>query len=177
VDEVGRGPLAGPVVAAAVIVGEGVLLEGVKDSKRMTPGAREQAFARIIADATAVGVGVVSAQEIDRINILQGSLQAMKRAVEALAPIPDLCLVDGLHRIPMEVAQWCVVKGDQRSRSISAASVVAKVYRDRLMDAYHRLYPVYGFDRNRGYGTRAHREALRKYGPCPIHRITFRSVR
>jgi ribonuclease HII len=176
VDEAGRGPLAGPVVAAAVILPEGVVLEGVRDSKEMTKEAREQAFSLIHEKALAVGVGVVSAEDIDRINILQASLQAMKQAILSLDPRPEFCLVDGIHPVPVPIPYRCLKKGDRRSHSISAASVVAKVYRDRIMCSFHEQFPAYGFSENKGYGTARHLAALREQGACPIHRMTFRRV-
>ncbi len=176
VDEAGRGPLAGPVVAAAVIVRQGTDLAGVRDSKKMTPGAREKAFSDIRRQALAMGIGVVSHDYIDEFNILRASLEAMRRAVSALDPQPEFLLVDGIHMIPLPVPQRCLKKGDQISRSISAASVLAKVYRDRIMRSYHRMYPLYDFDKNKGYGTRRHLDALRQYGASPIHRKTFRGV-
>jgi len=176
VDEAGRGPLAGPVVAAAVILPEGKTVEGVRDSKVMTEKAREEAFFRINEEALAVGVGVVSAKAIDETNILRASLEAMKRAVLSLMPFPDFLLVDGTCPVSMPTAQRCLVKGDRISLSVSAASVVAKVYRDRIMRSYHALYPRYGFSENKGYGTSAHLAAIRAHGACPIHRLTFRGV-
>jgi len=176
VDEAGRGPLAGPVVAAAVILPEAVLLEGVRDSKEMTENGREKAFSLIHEKALSVGVGVVSAEEIDRSNILQASLQAMKQAILSLDPQPDFCLVDGIHPVPVPIPYRCLKKGDRRSHSISAASVVAKVYRDRIMCSFHERFPVYGFSENKGYGTAQHLAALREQGACPIHRMTFRRV-
>jgi ribonuclease HII len=176
VDEAGRGPLAGPVVAAAVIMPRGIELAGVRDSKKMTSKARDNAFPVIQCQALATGIGVVSSKYIDEFNILNASLEAMKRAVLTLDPQPEFLLVDGIQEIPMPLAQWCLKKGDQISRSISAASVLAKVYRDRIMRSYHDMYPVYGFDRNKGYGTREHLAALRQYGACPIHRFTFKRV-
>lgn len=176
VDEVGRGPLAGPVVAAAVILEAGSRLPGIRDSKKMTEKAREEAFPVIDSRAVAIGIGVVSNRFIDRFNILKASLEAMKRAVLALDPAPEFLLVDGIHGIPMPVPQKCLKKGDQRSLSISAASVMAKVYRDRIMRAFHMLFPVYGFLRNKGYGTAQHLAALQAYGSSPIHRRTFRGV-
>ena len=143
----------------------------------MTPKARDEAFGHILNQAKAVGIGVVSPKDIDQCNILKASLEAMKRAVLALDPQPEFCLVDGTHRFLLALPQGCLIRGDQRSRSISAASVVAKVYRDRIMNAYHSLYSVYGFDRNKGYGTRAHLSALIQHGPCPVHRLTFAGVR
>ena len=176
VDEVGRGPLAGPVVAAAVILPPDCTLDGVRDSKQMTPKAREAAFPAIQQQALATAIGVVSRDYIDEHNILNAALEAMRRAIWALAPRPDFILVDGISAVPLSIPQQCLKKGDRRSRSISAASVLAKVYRDRIMTAYHRMCPVYGFDRNKGYGTRGHLSALRRHGPSPFHRLTFRGV-
>jgi ribonuclease HII len=176
VDEAGRGPLAGPVVAAAVILPRGIELAGVRDSKRMTAKARDDAFPVIQRLALATGIGVVSHKYIDEFNILKASLEAMKRAVLALDPQPEFLLVDGIQKIPLSIVQRCLKKGDQISRSISAASVLAKVYRDRIMCSYHEMYPVYGFNRNKGYGTRQHLAALRQHGACPLHRFTFKRV-
>lgn len=176
VDEAGRGPLAGPVVAAAVILPEGVVMEGVRDSKEMTENGREMAFSLIQEKALSIGVGVVSAEAIDRTNILQASLQAMKQAVLSLDPRPEFCLVDGIHPVPVPIPFRCLKKGDRRSHSISAASVVAKVYRDRIMRSFHERFPVYGFSENKGYGTAQHLAALREQGACPIHRMSFRRV-
>ena len=176
VDEVGRGPLAGPVVAAAVILPESPLLPGVKDSKLMTPKSREEAFEAIRFEALSAAVGVVSRAYIDRFNILKASLEAMARAVRSLDPQPEFLLVDGIYPVSLSIPQQCLKKGDQVSLSISAASVVAKVYRDRIMTAYHDVFPAYGFAQNKGYGTPQHLEALKKYGPSPIHRLTFRRV-
>jgi len=175
-DEAGRGPLAGPVVAAAVMLPREVELPGVRDSKKMTPQARERAFDLIREESMAVSIAVVSHTYIDNHNILNAALEAMKRAVLGLTPPPAFLLVDGIHGVPMNVPQKCLKKGDQRSMSISAASVMAKVYRDRIMRRYHSLFPQYGFERNKGYGTRHHLEALRRFGPCPFHRLTFRGV-
>ena len=176
VDEVGRGPLAGPVVAAAVILPESPLLPGVKDSKLMTPKSREEAFEAIRFEALSAAIGVVSRAYIDRFNILKASLEAMARAVRSLDPQPEFLLVDGIYPVSLSIPQQCLKKGDQVSLSISAASVVAKVYRDRIMTAYHDVFPAYGFAQNKGYGTPQHLEALKKYGPSPIHRLTFRRV-
>ena len=177
IDEAGRGPLAGPVVAAAAIIPEGIILTGIKDSKQMTEKARERAFSVIHEKAVAVGIGVVSHQFIDEFNILRATLEAMRRAVLCLDESPQYLLVDGINAIPVSIPQRCLKKGDQRSLSISAASIIAKVYRDRLMRSYHELFPVYGFAQNKGYGTAAHLEAIKRYGPTPIHRRTFRGVR
>jgi ribonuclease HII len=176
VDEAGRGPLAGPVVAAAVMIPQGVDLAGIRDSKKMTPRAREEAFSVIQRQALTTGVGVVSNEFIDKFNILKASLEAMRIATLNLDPQPEFILVDGIFPVNLDIPQRCIKKGDQLSKSISAASVVAKVYRDRLMGSYHRLYPAYGFDQHKGYGTGAHLKALRQYGPCPIHRLTFKGV-
>ena len=176
VDEAGRGPLAGPVVAAAVILPPDCDLERVRDSKQMTAEAREEAFGLIQGRAVCTGIGVVSRRYIDEHDILRATLEAMRRAVSALDPPPDFLLVDGITAPPLSIPQRCLKKGDQRSRSISAASVLAKVYRDRIMSACHHRYPVYGFANNKGYGTRQHLDALKRYGPCPFHRLTFRGV-
>ena len=176
IDEAGRGPLAGPVIAAAVILPENVILEGVRDSKRMTPRAREEAFILIEERAISIALAVVSPREIDQINILQATRKAMKQAVLHLHTQPDFLLIDGTHPVDLPIRQRCIVRGDQQSLSISAASVLAKVYRDRMMRSYHELYPRYGFSSNKGYGTRGHLEAITRYGPCSIHRRTFRGV-
>ncbi len=176
VDEAGRGPLAGPVVAAAVIIPPGVELPGIQDSKKMTAKAREDGFCAVCSQALSIGIGVVSAKYIDEFNILKASLEAMKRGILALDPQPDFFLVDGINAVPLPIPQMCLKKGDQISRSTGAASVVAKVYRDRIMRSYHKMYPVYGFDKNKGYGTREHFAALRKYGSSPLHRLTFKGV-
>lgn len=177
VDEAGRGPLAGPVVAAAVMIPEGTSVEGVRDSKKMTAKARERAFDEILDAAIYVSIGVVSHGFIDQFNILKAALEAMKRAVLALEPAPDYLLVDGIQRVPVSMPQMPLKKGDQISHSISAASVMAKVYRDRIMRAYHGQFPGYGFFNNKGYGTAQHLRAIKEHGPCPIHRRTFRGVR
>ena len=176
VDEVGRGPLAGPVVAAAVVLPAGITLPGVKDSKKMTEKARIKAFSEIVHTAEAIGIGVVSHSYIDEFNILNASLEAMKKAVENLDISPEYLLVDGIFKIPISLPQKCIKKGDQLSHSISASSIIAKVYRDRIMHSYNIAYPEYGFSDNKGYGTVKHLEALKKYGPCPLHRLTFRGV-
>lgn len=176
VDEAGRGPLAGPVVAAAVMLPEDIALDGVKDSKKMSETARGEAFCLIEKGAIDISLAVVSPKEIDSINILQATRKAMKQAVLTLNPRPDCLLVDGIHPVDLPIHQRCVIKGDQLSLSISAASVLAKVYRDSIMYSYHKLYPQYGFSSNQGYGTPEHREAIMKHGPCCIHRLTFRGV-
>ena len=174
VDEAGRGPLAGPVVAAAVIFPAGTFLPEVDDSKRLSPEKREVLYQKIIKGALAFGVGEVDVEAIDRVNIGQASLQAMRKAVEALSVTPDLLLIDGNIPIPgMTIKQLTVIGGDAQSFSIAAASILAKVTRDRIMEAYEVLYPGYGFSQNKGYGTRSHREALKRLGPCEIHRRSF----
>ena len=176
VDEAGRGPLAGPVAAAAVILPEGEILPGIKDSKAMTEKARDEAFSLIIQKALAISVGVVSHRFIDETNILKASLEAMKQAVLSLGPAPEYVFVDGIHAVPVNIPQRCLKKGDQRCLSISAASVVAKVYRDRIMRSYHERFPAYGFHQNKGYGTKRHLQAIQRHGPCPIHRFSFKGV-
>lgn len=176
VDEVGRGPLAGPVAAAAVIFPAETVLQGIKDSKAMTEKARDEAFSLIIQKALAISVGVVSHRFIDETNILKASLEAMKRAVLSLGPAPEYLFVDGIHPVPVNIPQGCLKKGDQRCLSISAASVIAKVYRDRIMRSYHERFPEYGFHQNKGYGTKRHLQAIQRHGPCPIHRLSFKGV-
>jgi ribonuclease HII len=156
---------------------QGVELTGVRDSKKMTEKARIESFSVILREALTVGIGVVSRNYIDEFNILKASLEAMKRAVLALDYKPDFLLVDGIHKIPLPNSQRCLKKGDSRSKTISAASVLAKVYRDRIMLAYHEMYPHYGFAKHKGYGTKGHLQALRKHGPSPLHRLTFKGVR
>lgn len=181
IDEAGRGPLAGPVVAAAVILPPGYeqgdnLQQDVpiNDSKKLSPRQRGKLYETIARDAVSVGIGVVEAPEIDAVNILQATLVAMKEAVLALSLIPDYLLIDGLNRIDLDMPQETIISGDSRSLSVAAASIVAKVSRDRLMEMYHRQFPQYNFLRNKGYGTREHREAILKYGRCKIHRRSFR---
>ncbi len=176
IDEAGRGPLAGPVVAAAVIISKDSELTGIRDSKKMTARAREAGFSVIQRGALTTGIGVVSHKYIDESNILKASLEAMKRAIMTLWPQPEFLLVDGINLVPVTMPQRCIKKGDQLSRSISAASVLAKVYRDRIMCSYHEMYPVYGFDKHKGYGTPRHLEALKKHGASPIHRLSFKGV-
>jgi len=177
IDEAGRGPLAGPVVAAAVILPGDCRLEGVRDSKKLSPAMREKLFPLIRQTAVAFGIAVVEVEIIDAINILQATRLAMQRAVEQLSGPPDFLLIDGNRRIDSPIGQRTIVGGDNRSRSIAAASVLAKVTRDRLMMQYHGQYPQYTFDRHKGYGTRLHRDRIKTFGPCPIHRRTFKGVR
>jgi ribonuclease HII len=177
VDEAGRGPLAGPVVAAAVILPPAFPDRRIIDSKKLPAAERERQYAIIYRHALSVGIGIVDAREIDRINILRSSLAAMAVAVENLSPQPDYLLIDGTFGIPVALEQSPIPKGDALSVSIAAASIVAKVTRDRMMDAYHLFYPRYGFDRHRGYPTRDHKEAIKCFGCSPIHRRTFRGVK
>lgn len=176
VDEAGRGPLAGPVVAAAVILPDDVPLPGVTDSKKLTPRLREELAVMIRDRAVAVSVGWAEPEEIDRTDILRATFSAMVRAVQGLQVSPDFLLLDGPYTVPLTLPQRGVIRGDARSLSIAAASIIAKVHRDQLMDSYHRLYPAYGFHRHKGYPTAEHREALRRFGPCPIHRRSFKGV-
>jgi ribonuclease HII len=176
VDEVGRGPLAGPVVAAAVIFPPEVILPGVTDSKRLSPQQRLALFPRIKKMSLTIGLGILGPNEIDRINILQASLQAMEKAVRNLKAQPDLVLVDGNHFLDLPFRQQCLIEGDRLSHAIGAASILAKVVRDLLMEAWHHRFPVYNFRMNKGYGTREHLAALDKHGPCSLHRLTFRGV-
>ena len=173
VDEVGRGPLAGPVVAAAVILPPDYINPEIKDSKKLTAAKREKLFAIIEKDSLAVGMRVVDADVIDDINILQASLQAMRDSVLELSVSPDFILVDGLHRVPIITPQKPLVKGDNLSISIAAASIMAKVTRDHIMEMYHRQFPQYNFFKNKGYGTKEHLDAIRKFGICKIHRKSF----
>ena len=177
VDEVGRGPLAGPVLAAAVILDDSFDYSGVGDSKKMTPKGREKAFWLIVKRARAIGLGLASQGEIDRMNILKASLEAMVRAIRGLGTPPDFILVDGNFPVPLDLPQRALPRGDSRSLSIGAASIVAKVIRDRMMLAYDKIYPVYGFASHKGYGTKAHLEALALHGPCGLHRLSFKRVK
>jgi ribonuclease HII len=177
VDEAGRGPLAGPVVAAAVIVPAGLQLPGLRDSKRLNPEVRETLDAEIRSRALTYAVIEVGAREIERRGILAASLKAMALAVKALEILPEMVLVDGHQPLPLAYPQQPIVQGDDRCPVIAAASVLAKVHRDRRMAAYHRLYPQYNFARHKGYATPEHLEALRCWGPCAIHRRTFKGVR
>ncbi len=173
IDEAGRGPLAGPVVAAAVILPKWVRLPGLTDSKLLNREQREKFDKKIRATATAFGIGVVDNVEIDRINILQASFQAMMLAVEQLGARPDFLLIDGPYKLPLNIEQVGIPRGDFLSLSIAAASVLAKVHRDRIMCECHEVYPQYGFDSHKGYATPRHRKAIREYGPCPLHRLSF----
>lgn len=177
VDEAGRGPLAGPVVAGAVVFPDGYWNREIRDSKKLTAGKREQLYQRIRQDALAVGIGVIEPSVIDATNILRASIAAMEEAVANLFFPVDYLLIDGNRPIGTNIPQETIVKGDNRSISIAAASIVAKVSRDRIMEIYHRQYPHYNFIRNKGYGTKEHREAIRRHGFCKIHRRSFKWVK
>jgi ribonuclease HII len=191
IDEAGRGPLAGPVVSGAVILPDCFNCPGVTDSKKLSEKKRDALFPVIKAQALAVGIGLASHQEIDQINILKASLLSMKRAVEnlTLGPdflhlncadpnflLPDFLLIDGKFTIDMDLPQQAIIKGDSKSISIAAASIVAKVTRDRLMADLHKTYPQYNFIQHKGYPTKAHKQAIIEYGPSPVHRKTFNGV-
>lgn len=178
VDEAGRGALAGPVVAAAVIFDERAsgLAGRIRDSKQLKPEEREVLFPLIQEQAVSVGVGIVEPSEIDQINILHAALKAMKIAIARLDPKPDLCLIDGNVRAPLKIPQKCIIKGDVRVATIGAASIIAKVTRDRLMGELSIRYPGYGFSENKGYGTETHLQALAEFGPSPQHRRSFSPV-
>lgn len=178
VDEAGRGPLAGPVVAAAVILPVHFDITGIEDSKKLSPAARERAFTRIKAEAVAVGIGIVDAPEIDRLNILRATHHAMRCALEDLLPVcPDVVLVDGLPVPDLHTDCRSLVRGDSRSVSIAAASIIAKVTRDRLMaGVYHERHPEYDFARHKGYPSPDHLAALERHGPCFLHRRSFAPV-
>ena len=173
VDEAGRGPLAGPVFAAAVILPEGHVIEGVNDSKKLSEKRREALFDKIIDEALDFSIASASETEIDELNILQATYLAMCRAVDGLSVKPDYALIDGNRMPPLSVDGETVVKGDARSASIAAASILAKVSRDRYMLEMAQLYPQYQFEKHKGYGTKLYYEMLDAYGPCPLHRQTF----
>lgn len=173
VDEAGRGPLAGPVCAAAVILPQGLEIPGLNDSKKLSDKRRRELFPLIQEQAVAFGIGWASEKEIDEINILQATFLAMNRALEAMGVAPDLALVDGNRDPGFPIATRTIVKGDSLSANIAAASVLAKVSRDRVMEEMAEKYPGYGFEIHKGYGTKAHYAALEDLGPCEIHRLTF----
>ena len=173
VDEAGRGPLAGPVCAAAVILPAGLIIQGLNDSKKLSEKKREALFPEIQEKALAYGIASASVEEIEERNILRATFLAMNRAIQSLAVIPDLALIDGNRNTEIEMTSRCVIGGDGKCASIAAASVLAKVTRDHLMLELAQRYPEYGFEQHKGYGTKAHYEALRKYGPSPVHRMSF----
>lgn len=175
VDEAGRGPLAGPVVAAAVILPRGIFLQGLDDSKRLSEEKRETLFSKIMEIALGVGIGIVKAKEIDEINILKATIKASEMAIISLNTEPDFLITDALS-LPMKIPQRPLIKGDRRSASVAAASIIAKVTRDRLMMEYDKIYPEYKFHIHKGYATAEHLKLLRIHGPCEIHRKSFRGV-
>lgn len=174
IDEAGRGPLAGPVVAAAVVLPRGYKNGAVRDSKKLTPRSRDRLYEVITRDALSISLGVTEPSVIDRVNILQATLMAMREAVTGLSLQPDYLLIDGLQRIDLPLEQRTIVRGDDLSLSVACASIIAKVSRDRIMEIYHHQFPQYNFLRNRGYGTREHLEAIGRHGLCKIHRRSFR---
>ena len=187
IDEAGRGPLAGPVVSAAVILPKNFSCPGITDSKKLSEKKRNSFFPIIKEKAICVGIGITTHKEIDQINILQASLLSMKRAVENLSQssdgsspnflLPDFLLIDGKFTIDMDINQSAIIKGDSKSISIAAASIIAKVTRDKIMKNLHEQYPLYNFSQNKGYPTKAHKEAILQHGPCPVHRMTFNGVK
>ena len=173
IDEVGRGPFAGPVVACAVILPKDLEILYVNDSKKVTEKRRNMLYDELMEKAISVGIGMASPERIDEINILQATYEAMREAISKLDPKPDLLLNDAVTIPGVEIQQVPIIKGDAKSVSIAAASIIAKVTRDRMMAEYDEIFPGYDFAGNKGYGTAAHREALQKIGPCPIHRRSF----
>lgn len=173
IDEAGRGPLAGPVVAAAVILPKDIFLPFLNDSKKVTEKRRDVLFDEIKQNAIAYGIGIASNTLIDEINILQATYEAMREAINALEKTPDVLLVDAVHIPDINIKQVGIVKGDAKSVNIAAASILAKVTRDRIMVEYDKIYPEYGFASNKGYGTATHIAALKEVGPCAIHRKSF----
>jgi len=176
VDEAGRGPLAGPVVACALILPPGLIIQGVNDSKALSPSRRAILADKIKTAAVAYSYGIVDAATIDKINIHKSALEAMARAVDGLSVSPKVALVDGKFPPPVSCLTLCLVKGDSHSHLIAAASILAKVARDGIMQDLHNIYPLYGFDKHNGYGTAAHREAIKQYGACKEHRVSYKLV-
>jgi ribonuclease HII len=176
IDEAGRGPLAGPVVAAAVILPPSCSIVGIRDSKQLSPHKRELLFNQIMSDAIAVGTGIVENETIDQVNILNATLLAMEKSLEALSLMPDYLLIDALTLPRIKLPQKGIIHGDSLSISIAAASIVAKVTRDRLMHQYHAEFPEYNFSEHKGYGTKEHLSKIKVHGPCRLHRKTFRGV-
>ncbi|MDW7972079.1 MAG: ribonuclease HII [Thermodesulfovibrio sp.] len=176
IDEAGRGCLAGPVVAACVSFKEKIFIEGIRDSKELTAEQRESFFQEILNNAF-VGIGIIDIDLIDRINILEATRLAMKKAYENLGREIELLLIDAIELPELKINQKAIVKGDKKSAVIASASIVAKVTRDRIMRQYHKVYPQYGFEKNKGYATKEHLMALKKFGPCPIHRKSFSPVK
>ncbi len=177
VDEAGRGPLAGPVVACAVILKPYAKIRGVKDSKLLSAEERERLYPIIKANSLSIGIGIVSNRTIDRINIKEATLLAMKRAIAKLNPPPDLVFIDGDISPDIGLKVQSVISGDRKIFSCACASIIAKVVRDRIMRRFHKIYPEYDFAAHKGYGTKRHQENLKRYGPCTIHRLSFAPVR
>lgn len=177
VDEAGRGPLAGPVSVAAVILPNNLYLPKLNDSKKLSSKVREALFEEIHAKAIAIGSALIDAKTIDRINIYQATINGMYESIFSLSPQPQKVLIDAVKLDRLSIPSKSIIHGDAKSASIAAASIIAKVTRDHLMDAYDRKYPEYGFTQHKGYGTAAHLAALKKYGPCPIHRLSFEPIR
>ena len=176
VDEAGRGPLAGPVVAAAVIINKNDLIEGLNDSKKLSKQRRLNLYEKISNSSISYSIGIVEPETIDEINILQAALKAMEIAVNNLSVEPNFLLIDGNKKTSLLIPQEAIVKGDSKCMSIAAASIIAKVTRDNLMNGYDKIYPEYKFSQHKGYPTKQHLELIRIYGPCPIHRKSFKGV-
>jgi len=174
IDEAGRGPLAGPVVASAVILPRHLRIIGIRDSKTISQKEREYLYNKIIKEAISIGIGISTEDEIDQINILQATILSMERAVTNLKVKPDLLIIDALRLKNIDIKQESFIKADIKSASVGAASIIAKVTRDRIMDNHHEKYPNYGFNKHKGYLTKKHLEAIKKYGLCPIHRKSFK---
>lgn len=178
VDEAGRGPLAGPVVAAACIIPKGIFFEGINDSKKLLPKKRQQIYQQIINDQrVSYGIGLATSEEIDEINIYQATIVAMQRAVAKLSTVPHLLLVDGKQKLKTEIPSKYIVGGDAASQIIAAASIIAKETRDTMMMEFDKQWPQYAFSKHKGYGTSLHLKALEQHGPCPIHRRSFEPVK
>ena len=176
VDEAGRGPLAGPVVAASVILSKEYPIEGLNDSKALKPGKRSELFDIILDKSVSFAVGIVENDIIDKINILQATIKAMEDSILGLEVKPDHVYIDGNRPTTLEINQQTIVKGDTKCQSIAAASIIAKVTRDRIMEELDKIYPQYGFLKHKGYPTKAHYEAIMRHGPSPVHRLSFRGV-
>lgn len=174
IDEAGRGPLAGPVVVASVIMPKGSMIEGINDSKKISESRREKLYEKIIEEAISYGVGIIDQKEIDEINILNATKKGLTTSLKELTVKPDMILVDALNGIDtLQIPYQSIIKGDAKAYSISAASIIAKVTRDRIMREWGKIYPQYGFEKHKGYGTAAHIAAIKEYGICPLHRLSF----
>jgi ribonuclease HII len=178
IDEAGRGPLAGPVTACACIIPEGLFFQGINDSKQLCPKKRHELFLKLTSEPSIIyAVAEISHVEIDHINIYQATVKAMKMAVNKLSIKPDYLLVDGMAITHLNIPSEKIIQGDAKSQSIAAASIIAKETRDKLMNEFHEMWPHYGFNEHKGYGTKKHMEAIEKYGPCPIHRLSFKPLK